>query len=50
MTSHRGADAHRCEWASVLAAAVRVTRDLDLAEGCVQDVYAAAVRGPGPRT
>jgi RNA polymerase sigma factor (sigma-70 family) len=38
------ADAHRREWASVLAATVRVTRDLDLAEECVQDAYAAALR------
>ncbi len=37
------ADAHRREWAFVLAAAVRVTRDLDLAEECVQDAYARAV-------
>jgi RNA polymerase sigma factor (sigma-70 family) len=37
------ADAHRREWAFVLAAAVRVTRDLDLAEECVQDAYAKAV-------
>ncbi|MEV0774573.1 RNA polymerase sigma factor [Streptomyces sp. NPDC050433] len=37
------ADAHRREWASVLAATVRVTRDLDLAEECVQDAYAAAL-------
>jgi RNA polymerase sigma factor (sigma-70 family) len=37
------ADAHRREWAFVLAAAVRVTRDLDLAEECVQDAYASAV-------
>jgi RNA polymerase sigma factor (sigma-70 family) len=37
-------DAHRREWASVLAATVRVTRDLDLAEECVQDAYAAALR------
>lgn len=45
MTSVRGAveDAHRREWASVLAATVRVTRDLDLAEECVQDAYAAAL-------
>ena len=34
------ADAHRREWAFVLAATVRVTRDLDLAEECVQDSYA----------
>lgn len=37
------ADAHRSEWAAVLAATVRVTRDLDLAEECVQDAYAAAL-------
>ncbi|MEU8135872.1 RNA polymerase sigma factor [Streptodolium elevatio] len=37
------ADAHRREWAILLAATVRVTRDLDLAEECVQDAYAAAL-------
>jgi RNA polymerase sigma-70 factor (ECF subfamily) len=37
------ADAHRREWAAVLAATVRVTRDLDVAEECVQDAYAAAL-------
>ena len=37
------AEAHRREWARVLAAAVRVTRDLDLAEECVQDAYARAL-------
>ncbi|WP_460605527.1 RNA polymerase sigma factor [Jatrophihabitans fulvus] len=37
------ADAHRCEWGFVLAATVRVTRDLDLAEECVQDAYASAL-------
>src|SRR5579875_619014 len=37
------ADAHRREWARVLAATVRVTRDLDLAEECVQDAYAKAL-------
>jgi RNA polymerase sigma factor (sigma-70 family) len=36
-------DAHRREWAYVLAATVRVTRDLDLAEECVQDAYAKAL-------
>jgi len=36
-------DAHRREWAAVLAATVRVTRDLDLAEECVQDTYARAL-------
>jgi len=43
------ADAHRREWAFVLAAAVRVTRDLDLAEECVQDAYARALATWGPR-
>lgn len=37
------AEAHRREWAFVLAATVRVTRDLDLAEECVQDAYAKAL-------
>jgi RNA polymerase sigma-70 factor (ECF subfamily) len=37
------ADAHRSEWAYVLAAAVRVTGDLDLAEECAQDAYVAAL-------
>jgi RNA polymerase sigma factor (sigma-70 family) len=37
------ADAHRCEWAYVLAATVRVTGDIDLAEECVQDAYAKAL-------
>jgi len=37
------ATAHRREWATVLAATVRVTRDLDLAEECVQDAYTAAL-------
>jgi RNA polymerase sigma-70 factor (ECF subfamily) len=37
------ADAHRREWAFVLAATARVTRDLDLAEECVQDAYLAAL-------
>jgi RNA polymerase sigma factor (sigma-70 family) len=35
--------AHRREWAFVLAATVRVTRDLDLAEECVQEAYAQAL-------
>ena len=38
------AEAHRREWAFVLAATVRVTRDLDVAEECVQDAYAQALR------
>src|SRR4051812_44131649 len=37
------ADAHRREWAYVLAATVRVTRDLDLAEECAQDAFAQAL-------
>jgi RNA polymerase sigma-70 factor (ECF subfamily) len=37
------AAAHRREWAFVLASTVRVTRDLDLAEECVQDAYARAL-------
>jgi RNA polymerase sigma factor (sigma-70 family) len=37
------ADAHRREWAFVLAATVRVAGDLDLAEECVQDAYARAL-------
>ena len=37
------ADAHRREWAFVLAATVRVTRDLDAAQECVQDAYVAAL-------
>nr|BFE58777.1 sigma-70 family RNA polymerase sigma factor [Dactylosporangium thailandense] len=35
--------AHREEWARVLAATARFTRDLDLAEECVQDAYARAL-------
>ncbi len=38
------AEAHRREWGFVLAATVRVTRDIDLAEECVQDAYATALR------
>src|SRR5260221_1668855 len=37
------ADAHRREWAYVLAATARVAGDLDLAEECVQDAYLAAM-------
>src|SRR5262249_41753475 len=36
-------DAHRREWAFVLAATARVAGDLDLAEECVQDAYVAAL-------
>jgi RNA polymerase sigma factor (sigma-70 family) len=37
------ADAHRREWARVLAATVRVVRDLDMAEECAQDAFAQAL-------
>jgi RNA polymerase sigma-70 factor (ECF subfamily) len=37
------ADAHRREWAFVLAATARVAGDLDVAEECVQDAYIAAL-------
>ena len=37
------ADAHRREWAFVLATTARVAGDLDLAEECVQDAYTAAL-------
>ena len=37
------ADAHRTEWAFVLAATVRVTADLDDAEECVQTAFAKAL-------
>jgi RNA polymerase sigma-70 factor, ECF subfamily len=37
------ADAHRREWAFVLAATARVAGDLDLAQECVQDAYLAAL-------
>jgi RNA polymerase sigma-70 factor (ECF subfamily) len=38
------AEAHRREWTFVLAATVRVARDIDLAEECVQEAYASALR------
>ena len=45
------AEAHRREWAFVLAATVRVTRDLDLAEECVQErVRAGATDLGGARS
>jgi RNA polymerase sigma factor (sigma-70 family) len=37
------ADAHKNDWAYVLAATVRVTADLDLAEECVQTAFARAL-------
>ncbi|SEF33260.1 RNA polymerase sigma-70 factor, ECF subfamily [Amycolatopsis pretoriensis] len=39
------ADAYRREWAFVLAATVRVTHDLDLAEECVQEAFLSALDG-----
>ena len=36
--------AHRHEWASVMASTARVARDLDVAEDCVQEAYADALR------
>ncbi|GII53470.1 RNA polymerase subunit sigma-24 [Planotetraspora thailandica] len=37
------AEAHRAQWALVLSATVRLARDLDLAEECVQEAYAQAL-------
>jgi len=37
------ARAHRGEWAAVLASTVRLTRDLDLAEECVQQAFVDAL-------
>ena len=37
------AQAHRREWALVLAATVRVAGDLDIAEECVQDAFVSAL-------
>ncbi|MBV9380400.1 MAG: RNA polymerase subunit sigma-24 [Streptosporangiaceae bacterium] len=37
------AEAHRTEWGRVLAAAARLTGDLDAAEECAQDAYAEAL-------
>ena len=37
------ADAHRAEWAAVVAATARLTGDLDLAEECAQEAFARAV-------
>jgi RNA polymerase sigma-70 factor (ECF subfamily) len=37
------ADAHRHEWARVLAATVRVAGDIDLAQECAQDAYVSAL-------
>lgn len=45
MTTAREAvdDAYRREWATVLAATVRVAGDLDLAEECVQEAFVTAL-------
>lgn len=43
------ADAHRREWAFVLAATVRVAGDIDTAEEAVQDAYASALSTWGTR-
>ncbi|MDF2145909.1 RNA polymerase sigma factor [Knoellia sp. p5-6-4] len=37
-------EAHRSHWATVLAATVRLTRDLDLAEDCTQDAFVRALQ------
>ena len=37
------AEAYRREWAAVVAATIRVARDLDLAEESVQDAYVDAL-------
>ena len=42
--NHALADAHRHEWAQVLAATVRVAGDLDLAQECAQDAYLSALQ------
>jgi RNA polymerase sigma factor (sigma-70 family) len=38
------AEAHRRDWAQVLATTAQLTRDLDLAEECTQDAYAQALQ------
>lgn len=43
------AEAHRREWAFVLAATVRITGDIDTTEEAVQDAYASALSTWGPR-
>ncbi|ALE06336.1 RNA polymerase subunit sigma-24 [Arthrobacter sp. ERGS1:01] len=43
------AEAHRLEWAFVLAATVRVAGDIDAAEEAVQDAYAGALATWGTR-
>lgn len=43
------ADAHRSQWAFVLASTVRVAGDIDTAEEAVQDAYASALETWGTR-
>lgn len=43
------ADAHRTQWAFVLAATIRVSGDIDTAEEAVQDAYASALETWGAR-
>lgn len=43
------ADAHRTQWAFVLASTVRVAGDIDAAEEAVQDAYASALQTWGAR-
>jgi predicted RNA polymerase sigma factor len=43
------AEAHRREWAFVLAATVRIAGDIDTAEEAVQDTYASALSTWGTR-
>ena len=43
------AQAHRRDWARVLASTAALTRDLDLAEECTQDAYAQALQTWGQR-
>jgi RNA polymerase sigma-70 factor (ECF subfamily) len=38
------ADAHRREWAAVLAATVRIAGSIDLAEDCTQDAFVSALQ------
>ena len=41
-------EAHRRHWSAVLAATVRLTRNIDLAEDCTQDAFVSALRAwPG---
>ena len=42
--ARRVEEAHRSHWATVLAATVRLTRDIDVAEDCAQDAFVQALR------